>query len=58
MFQIIYISVIPASSLQLAGHSGDGLQTIAMTNASTGGAIVHYTQNSEGQFIVPGLYIF
>lgn len=47
------ISVIPASSLQLAGHSTEGLQTIAMTNASAGGAIVHYAQNSEGQFIVP-----
>ena len=47
--------MIPASSLQLAGHSGEGLQTLAMTNASAGGAIVHYAaQNSEGQFIVPG----
>ena len=51
----LMITVIPASSLQLAGHSGEGLQTLAMTNASAGGAIVHYAaQNSEGQFIVPG----
>lgn len=47
------ISVIPAGSLQLS-QGGEGLQTIAMTNtASAGGAIVHYAQGTDGQFIVP-----
>ncbi|XP_042208848.1 cyclic AMP-responsive element-binding protein 1-like isoform X10 [Homarus americanus] len=48
------ISVLPAGSLQLTGQGSDGLQTIAMTNATTaGGAIVHYAQGSDPQFIVP-----
>ncbi|KAG0719604.1 Cyclic AMP-responsive element-binding protein 1 [Chionoecetes opilio] len=48
------ISVLPAGGLQLAGQGSDGLQTIAMTNAATaGGAIVHYAQGSDPQFIVP-----
>merc|ERR1739842_174240 len=46
-------AVIPAGSLQLS-QGGEGLQTIAMTNtASAGGAIVHYAQGTDGQFIVP-----
>ena len=48
-------SVIPAGSLQLSGQGSDGLQTIAMTNATAaGGAIVQYAQGSDPQFIVPG----
>lgn len=48
------LSVIPAGSLQLGGQGTDGIQTIAMTNAATaGGAIVHYAQGSDPQFIVP-----
>lgn len=47
-------AVLPASGLQLAGQGSDGLQTLAMTNAATaGGAIVHYAQGSDPQFIVP-----
>lgn len=50
----IFSSVLPAGGLQLSQGS-DGLQTIAMTNAATaGGAIVHYAQGSDPQFIVPG----
>ena len=50
-----YSTVIPASGLQLGHHSGEGLQTIAMTNtASAGNTIVHYaTGTSDGQLIVP-----
>ncbi|XP_042208841.1 cyclic AMP-responsive element-binding protein 1-like isoform X3 [Homarus americanus] len=49
------LKVLPAGSLQLTGQGSDGLQTIAMTNATTaGGAIVHYAQGSDPQFIVPG----
>lgn len=48
------LKVIPAGSLQLGGQGTDGIQTIAMTNAATaGGAIVHYAQGSDPQFIVP-----
>ncbi|XP_063860152.1 cyclic AMP-dependent transcription factor ATF-1-like isoform X3 [Scylla paramamosain] len=48
------LKVLPASGLQLAGQGSDGLQTLAMTNAATaGGAIVHYAQGSDPQFIVP-----
>ncbi|KAK8720827.1 hypothetical protein OTU49_013079 [Cherax quadricarinatus] len=48
------ISVLPAGGLQLSGQGSEGLQTIAMTNAATaGGAIVHYAQGSDPQFIVP-----
>ncbi|XP_071526034.1 cyclic AMP-responsive element-binding protein 1 isoform X10 [Panulirus ornatus] len=48
------ISVLPAGGLQLSGQGSDGLQTIAMTNTATaGGAIVHYAQGSDPQFIVP-----
>lgn len=48
------IQVIPAGSLQLS-QGGEGLQTIAMTNTvGSGGAIVHYAQGGDGQFIVPG----
>lgn len=51
----IFSSVLPAGGLQLTSQGGDGLQTIAMTNAaSAGGAIVHYAQGSDPQFIVPG----
>ncbi|CAL4159184.1 unnamed protein product, partial [Meganyctiphanes norvegica] len=47
------LKVIPAGSLQLT-QGGEGLQTIAMTNTvGAGGAIVHYAQGSDGQFIVP-----
>ncbi|XP_045616619.1 cyclic AMP-dependent transcription factor ATF-1 isoform X8 [Procambarus clarkii] len=47
-------AVLPAGGLQLSGQGSDGLQTIAMTNAATaGGAIVHYAQGSDPQFIVP-----
>ncbi|XP_071526035.1 cyclic AMP-responsive element-binding protein 1 isoform X11 [Panulirus ornatus] len=46
--------VLPAGGLQLSGQGSDGLQTIAMTNTATaGGAIVHYAQGSDPQFIVP-----
>lgn len=49
------MTVLPAGGLQLTGQGGEGLQTIAMTNAATaGGAIVHYAQGSDPQFIVPG----
>lgn len=48
-------TVLPTGGLQLSGQGGDGLQTIAMTNTATaGGAIVHYAQGSDPQFIVPG----
>ncbi|XP_069164859.1 cyclic AMP-dependent transcription factor ATF-1 isoform X10 [Procambarus clarkii] len=48
------LKVLPAGGLQLSGQGSDGLQTIAMTNAATaGGAIVHYAQGSDPQFIVP-----
>ncbi|KAK4304539.1 hypothetical protein Pmani_023515 [Petrolisthes manimaculis] len=48
------LKVLPAGGLQLTGQGGEGLQTIAMTNAATaGGAIVHYAQGSDPQFIVP-----
>ncbi|XP_071526026.1 cyclic AMP-responsive element-binding protein 1 isoform X3 [Panulirus ornatus] len=47
-------AVLPAGGLQLSGQGSDGLQTIAMTNTATaGGAIVHYAQGSDPQFIVP-----
>ncbi|XP_069936125.1 cyclic AMP-dependent transcription factor ATF-1 isoform X9 [Cherax quadricarinatus] len=48
------LKVLPAGGLQLSGQGSEGLQTIAMTNAATaGGAIVHYAQGSDPQFIVP-----
>ncbi|XP_050727625.1 cyclic AMP-dependent transcription factor ATF-1-like isoform X1 [Eriocheir sinensis] len=48
------LKVLPAGGLQLTSQGGDGLQTLAMTNAATaGGAIVHYAQGSDPQFIVP-----
>lgn len=48
------LKVLPAGGLQLTGQGSDGLQTLAMTNAATaGGAIVHYAQGSDPQFIVP-----
>lgn len=51
----IFFTVLPAGGLQLTSQGGDGLQTLAMTNAATaGGAIVHYAQGSDPQFIVPG----
>lgn len=57
LFSLFHISstVLPAGGLQLTSQGGDGLQTLAMTNAATaGGAIVHYAQGSDPQFIVPG----
>ncbi|KAK7788649.1 hypothetical protein R5R35_013076 [Gryllus longicercus] len=49
------IAVIPGT-IQLAsqGETVQGLHTLTMTNASTGGAIVHYaSQGQDGQFFVP-----
>ncbi|KAK7788646.1 hypothetical protein R5R35_013076 [Gryllus longicercus] len=48
-------TVIPGT-IQLAsqGETVQGLHTLTMTNASTGGAIVHYaSQGQDGQFFVP-----
>lgn len=47
--------VIPAGSLQLCsqGEGAQGIQSITMTNASSGGTIVQYA-GQDGQFFVPG----
>ncbi|XP_066998053.1 cyclic AMP-responsive element-binding protein 1 isoform X4 [Anabrus simplex] len=48
-------AVIPGT-IQIAsqGETVQGLHTLTMTNASTGGAIVHYaSQGQDGQFFVP-----
>ncbi|CAH0381313.1 unnamed protein product [Bemisia tabaci] len=50
-----YPTVIPAGSLQLCsqGEGAQGIQSITMTNASSGGTIVQYA-GQDGQFFVPG----
>ncbi|XP_023018055.1 cyclic-AMP response element binding protein B isoform X5 [Leptinotarsa decemlineata] len=45
--------VLPATALQItSGDGGQGIQTLTMTNATAGGAIVQYAQGQE--FFVPG----
>lgn len=47
----------------MLGHGGAGLQTLTMTNASSGqqvannaaGTIVQYAQGADGQFFIPGM---
>ncbi|XP_023018053.1 cyclic-AMP response element binding protein B isoform X3 [Leptinotarsa decemlineata] len=47
------IAVLPATALQItSGDGGQGIQTLTMTNATAGGAIVQYAQGQE--FFVPG----
>ncbi|CAH1115054.1 unnamed protein product [Psylliodes chrysocephalus] len=46
------IAVLPATALQItSGEGGQGIQTLTMTNATAGGAIVQYAQGQE--FFVP-----
>ncbi|XP_023018057.1 cyclic-AMP response element binding protein B isoform X7 [Leptinotarsa decemlineata] len=46
------IAVLPATALQItSGDGGQGIQTLTMTNATAGGAIVQYAQGQE--FFVP-----
>ncbi|XP_046992839.1 cyclic AMP-responsive element-binding protein 1 isoform X2 [Schistocerca americana] len=49
------IAVIPGTiQIGSQGETVQGLHTLTMTNASTGGAIVQYaTQGQDGQFFVP-----
>ncbi|KAG5891378.1 hypothetical protein JTB14_020109 [Gonioctena quinquepunctata] len=50
---IPYHTVLPGTALQISsGDGGQGIQTLTMTNATAGGAIVHYAQGQE--FFVPG----
>ncbi|XP_023018052.1 cyclic-AMP response element binding protein B isoform X2 [Leptinotarsa decemlineata] len=50
---IPYHTVLPATALQItSGDGGQGIQTLTMTNATAGGAIVQYAQGQE--FFVPG----
>nr|CAH7720312.1 unnamed protein product [Callosobruchus chinensis] len=47
------IAVLPATAIQItSGEGGQGIQTLTMTNATAGGAIVQYAQGQE--FFVPG----
>ncbi|KAG5891377.1 hypothetical protein JTB14_020109 [Gonioctena quinquepunctata] len=49
---IPYHTVLPGTALQISsGDGGQGIQTLTMTNATAGGAIVHYAQGQE--FFVP-----
>ncbi|CAH1115053.1 unnamed protein product [Psylliodes chrysocephalus] len=49
---IPYHTVLPATALQItSGEGGQGIQTLTMTNATAGGAIVQYAQGQE--FFVP-----
>ncbi|XP_023018056.1 cyclic-AMP response element binding protein B isoform X6 [Leptinotarsa decemlineata] len=49
---IPYHTVLPATALQItSGDGGQGIQTLTMTNATAGGAIVQYAQGQE--FFVP-----
>ncbi|CAH1155929.1 unnamed protein product [Phaedon cochleariae] len=51
---IPYHTVLPAGALQITSGDGTqtGIQTLTMTNATAGGAIVQYAQGQE--FFVPG----
>ncbi|XP_053200831.1 cyclic AMP-responsive element-binding protein 1-like [Panonychus citri] len=52
-----YLKVVPTSTIQLASASQDGtiqgLQTLTMTNAASGGIVQYATQGQDGQFFVP-----
>ncbi|VEN53787.1 unnamed protein product [Callosobruchus maculatus] len=48
------IAVLPATAIQItSGEGGQGIQTLTMTNATAGGAIVQYAQGQE--FFVPAV---
>nr|CAH7720311.1 unnamed protein product [Callosobruchus chinensis] len=51
---IPYHTVLPATAIQItSGEGGQGIQTLTMTNATAGGAIVQYAQGQE--FFVPAV---
>ncbi|VEN53781.1 unnamed protein product [Callosobruchus maculatus] len=47
------IAVLPATAIQItSGEGGQGIQTLTMTNATAGGAIVQYAQGKEYSVIL------
>nr|CAH7720303.1 unnamed protein product [Callosobruchus chinensis] len=50
---IPYHTVLPATAIQItSGEGGQGIQTLTMTNATAGGAIVQYAQGKEYSVIL------